>query len=92
TTRQQSGGDHHQAEQIGKIVANVAVRLPFRALCLQQVIAVRRMLARRDFASMIFLGVREENISEAHAWLTVGETVVSGGENLSAFRVLSAFR
>lgn len=81
-----------EAAEIGKVVANTAARLPFRAMCLEQVIAVRRMLRRRDCAPVIFLGVREENITDAHAWLTVGRTVISGDGDLSAFRILTAFR
>lgn len=84
--------DQEMAAEIGKLVARVATYLPFRALCLQQVIAVRRMLRRRNCNAVIFLGVRAENINDAHAWLKVGQKVVSGDGDLARYSVLAAFR
>ncbi|MBY8976571.1 lasso peptide biosynthesis B2 protein [Rhodobacteraceae bacterium NNCM2] len=80
------------AEELGAIVRTVAAGVPFRALCLQQVIALRRMLTRRGCAPVIVLGVRPEDISDAHAWLKVGSTVVSGDGELERFSALAEFR
>ena len=58
----------------------VAPRVPFRAVCLQQAIAARAMLARRGVRSVMHLGVRHPVIDkmEAHAWLEAGEIRVTG--------------
>ncbi|MEM7177280.1 MAG: lasso peptide biosynthesis B2 protein [Pseudomonadota bacterium] len=80
------------AEEIGEIVRTVAGAMPFRALCLQQVIAARRMLSRRNCRSVVVLGVRPENIRDAHAWLRVGSKVVSGDGDLERFSVIAEFR
>jgi len=45
------------AAEIGRTVSSVARHLPFRALCLQQAIAVRRMLRRRGITAEVRLGV-----------------------------------
>lgn len=83
------------AREIGKIVATVAHGLPFRALCLQQVIATQRMLARRGCRSTIKLGVRRDETAPAqigaHAWLLVGGQVVNGEGDLDQFSVIGTF-
>ncbi|MEM9060251.1 MAG: lasso peptide biosynthesis B2 protein [Pseudomonadota bacterium] len=46
-----------RAAAIGHVVALTARMMPFRAVCLQQVLAVRRMLRRRHIPSTVVLGV-----------------------------------
>lgn len=92
TTGTPSPNDQRLAEEIGGLVRTVAAAMPFRALCLQQVIAARRMLIRRSCRSVVVLGVRPENIRDAHAWLKVGTKVVSGDGDLDRFSVIAEFR
>lgn len=88
-----------QAAEIGRVVAGVAQAMPFRALCLQQAIAVRRMLRRRGMRATVLLGVSRhlraaaEGRSEtgAHAWVTVGARVVNGDANLADYTVVARF-
>lgn len=87
------------AAAIGGVVAGVAAQVPFRALCLQQAIAVRRMLARRGVPARVFLGVSRDpanplaaaNGLAAHAWVEVGGRAVSGGGALEQYAVLARF-
>ena len=85
------------ASEIGHMVRRVAVGLPIRAMCLQQAIAVRRMLSRRGIPAQVFLGIarnraaRATKGSAAHAWVTVGSEVVSGREGLEDFAVVARF-
>ena len=74
-------------------MATVATALPFRARCLQQVIATRRMLTRRGCPATIVLGVSREAGGElgAHAWLRVGGQIVSGDGPLHRFSVIGTF-
>ena len=86
-----------QASEIGRVVASVAARLPFRAACLQQAIAVRRMLRRRDISAMVYLGIardrgeRAQASQAAHAWVTVGTRVVSGDGVIEKFAIVARF-
>ena len=83
-----------EARLIGDQIAHVAAAMPFRADCLQQVIATRRMLMRRGHRGTAVLGVDADNLRDAHAWFRVGDTVVSGertGGDLSRFRIVAEF-
>lgn len=60
-------------------VGAVAPWMPFRAVCLQQAIAARAMLARRGIGSVLHLGVDTSTCKmSAHAWLDVGVLKVTG--------------
>jgi hypothetical protein len=87
------------AEEIGHVVEVVGRCLPFRTLCLQQAIAVRRMLARRGIPAMVYLGVARDRTDRAqadqgraaHAWVRVGSRVVSGDGVLEKFAIVARF-
>ena len=81
------------AREVGRIVRKVALRLPFRTLCLPRAIATQWMLRRRGIRSRLVFGVRRDATRAAafvyHAWVSVGgETVIGGRES----RRYSAFR
>lgn len=86
-----------EAAEIGRVVASVGGRLPFRAECLQQAIAVRRMLRRREISATVYLGIardrgdRAEARQAAHAWVKVGTRVVSGDGMLEKFAIVARF-
>lgn len=91
--------DAEWAEEIGRVVERVARSAPFRALCLQQAIAVRRMLARRGLRATVLLGVSRmaadraepRNGIAAHAWVKVGARVINGDSNLANYTVVARF-
>jgi hypothetical protein len=82
------------ASRVGYVVEQTARVMPFRCVCLQQVLAARRMLRRRHLPATVYLGVLPEempspmartSISEerlpgtaAHAWITSGDKVING--------------
>jgi len=88
-----------EAEEIGRVVEIVGRCLPFRALCLEQAIAVRRMLTRRGIPAVIYLGIARDQADRAradleqaaHAWLAVGSQVVSGDGELEKYAVVARF-
>ena len=92
-------GTEAVAEEIGHVVAVVARCMPFRARCLQQAIAVRRMLERRGIPATVHLGVARDAADRAraaegraaHAWVTVGSRVVSGEAGLESYAVVARF-
>lgn len=93
------GAATERAAEIGHMVEVVARRMPFRAACLQQAIAVKRMLSRRGLEATVLFGVSREAADRAtpaagaaaHAWVKVGATVVNGDANLAKFTVVARF-
>jgi hypothetical protein len=92
-------GDAERAAEIGRMVENVARAMPFRALCLQQAIAVRRMLRRRGVPATVMLGVSRNAADRAeprkgaaaHAWVAVGGRVINGDADLDRYTVVARF-
>jgi hypothetical protein len=88
-----------EAAEIGHLVEVVGACLPFRALCLEQAIAVRRMLTRRGIPAMVYLGIARDRADRAqaelgraaHAWVEVGSRVVSGEGVLEKYAVVARF-
>lgn len=63
-------------------IPRVAARVPWRADCLVQALAAQRWLERRGIGSALSIGV-SNNAAEgflAHAWLKVGDELVTGGD------------
>ena len=78
--------------KVGWIVRKVARRLPFRARCLPQAMAVQWMLRRRAIRSRLVFGARRgtapKTTLEFHAWLIAGGECVIGGQEVETFTVL----
>ena len=84
--------DQALAAEIGAVVAAVAAAAPFRALCLEQALAVRRMLVRRGVPAVLHIGMAQESGGrDAHAWVTAGDRVVSGHADLGRFTVIARY-
>ena len=83
-----------RAARIGYVVAQTARLMPFRCVCLQQVLAVREMLKRRHIPATVYLGVLPDEMvstgvadrhkqqsstgAVAHAWIKSGDRVING--------------
>ena len=69
-------------ERVAYVVPRVAARLPWRADCLIQARAAEHWLATAGIASELHFGVAKikQPTFEAHAWLTVGDRIVTGGD------------
>lgn len=79
------------ALRVGFAIPRVAARLPWRADCLVQAMAAQRWLGRLGVESRLHVGVRKPGGQlEAHAWLTSGDTVVTGGD-ASSYAPLDQF-
>jgi len=87
------------ASEIGHMVEAVARAMPFRALCLQQAVAARRMLRRRGLRATVSLGVNLDPAGRAtpgqgtaaHAWVEVGSQVINGDGDLENYAVVARF-
>ena len=69
------------AETIAFVIPRVAARVPWRADCLIQAIAAQHWLAQEGLAARIVVGVDREGEGQllAHAWLKLGERIITGG-------------
>jgi len=68
-------------ERVAYAVPIMGLRVPWRSDCVVQALAARRWLARGKIASSICIGVRkDEHGFQAHAWLRVGDRIVTGGD------------
>lgn len=76
---------------MGRAVERVARVLPWQPACLPQAIATKAMLRWRGIRSESHLGIVREGTVGAHAWTTVGGTVVQGGP-VSHVTELALFR
>ena len=74
-------------------IETAARLVPVRAKCIEQGIALQRMLRKRGVEARLHYGARtspNKNV-EAHVWVTVDSTAVLGGEEAAAFVELAAY-
>jgi hypothetical protein len=80
---------HADAERIKERVSRIASRLPILGDCLPQSIGAAAMLRVRGVRSTLHFGVLPGQTTarplSAHAWLTVGDVVVTGEGLMSGF-------
>lgn len=87
TARQQA-----LVERVAYAVPIMGLRVPWRSDCVVQALAARRWLGRGGVAAEICIGVRNDAAGfQAHAWLKVGERIVTGGD-VSAYAELPRSR
>ena len=76
--------DHERAlvERVACVIPRVAARVPWKSDCLVQALAAQRWLRSARIKSTLSIGIRlqPEERFEAHAWLSVGSMLVTGGE------------
>jgi hypothetical protein len=70
-----------------------ARRVPWRAVCFQQGLALHWMLGRRGIASVLHYGVAREaeGVLKAHVWVSVAGRPVIGGEEAAGFACVATF-
>jgi hypothetical protein len=82
-------------EKIGWAIRAAAARTPWQSACLVQALSGMVMLIRRGIDATLYLGVaKHENNTEtlsAHAWLSCGNTVLTGDGGLERYSTLSSF-
>lgn len=81
------------ARQVSWAVSTASRHTPWQSRCLAQAIAAKMMLRRRGLASTLYLGLKKagEKSLDAHAWLRYGDIILTGGESLDMFTVISTF-
>lgn len=81
------------ARAIGWAVTATASVVPFKAVCLQQAVAARTMLARRGVASVLHYGAGRDDKGGlvAHAWLDAAGIKVTGYPIAAGIAEIGAF-
>jgi hypothetical protein len=87
-----------RAAGFGRLTATVARAVPWRAMCLEQALAVAILLRAARLPARACLGLRREDdgvptsLLQAHAWVEVGTTVVAGGPNHVDYTTVAVFQ
>ncbi|MCH6257732.1 lasso peptide biosynthesis B2 protein [Puniceicoccaceae bacterium K14] len=80
------------ARRLGRICSLVARYTPWESKCLVQAVAVAVGLRFYGIPGIVYLGVvNSDGPLKAHAWVKVGDLVVSGREGHRAFTVIAAY-
>lgn len=92
----ESGGGDERAtresgDRVGWAVTGVAKVLPWKPVCLPQAVAAQWMLRRRGVPSTLYMGIDPRGGYDAHAWVSVGDHIVTGGPSTERFAVVSTF-
>ena len=87
---EEHGGSEPDADlldRVGFAVSAAAANVPWRSDCFPQTIAARSLLKGYGLASTVHLGVDRVGANDllGHAWLTCGNTVVTGGADLDRY-------
>jgi hypothetical protein len=79
--------------RVRRAVTTGARNVPWNAVCLPQAMAAKVMLARRGCGSSLHLGADFDGhcTLTAHAWLTVGDTIVLGAGGIRGKAPLARF-
>jgi hypothetical protein len=79
------------AKKVAIVINGLSIRTPWSSTCLVKVLAAHKMLNKRRIPHALHFGVNI-NLSKgfnAHAWLSVADEVIIGGENLNSFKEIS---
>lgn len=84
-----------QAWRIGRLTAMATKYTPWASTCLVQALVATWLLAYYHIPYVLHFGVarstQQENALIAHAWLHVGQWVITGREGHKAFTVVATF-
>ncbi len=78
-------------ESIATVVNGLAARTPWSSTCLVKVVAAHKMLSKKNIPHTLHIGVKKTPAGEikAHAWLSVANKIIIGGESAAEFREIS---
>src|SRR5688572_5751145 len=74
-------------------VEAAARKVPWRAMCIQQGLALQWMLRRRGIDARLYYGIAKDEIGElqAHVWVAAGGSVVIGGAEAPRFKCVAVY-
>lgn len=89
--RQRSAEEDTLIDNVLRALKSAASRVPFRAKCIEQGIALTWMLRRRGIDARLVYGARlgAKGNLDAHVWVTIGDQTILGGEGAAGFHQLA---
>ena len=80
-----------KGKTIAVVINGLSLRTPWSVTCLVKVLATHSMLKKRKIHHTLHFGVKKNTSHQlgAHAWLSVGEEIIIGDENLHYFIEIS---
>ncbi|CAN5325183.1 hypothetical protein BH09BAC6_BH09BAC6_33520 [soil metagenome] len=82
------------AKHVRQLVLAVCRHTPWQSECLVQAVVCKRLLNKRGIHTTLYLGVASEDNKtklKAHAWLTLGETILTGARGHKQFKVVNFY-
>jgi hypothetical protein len=85
--------ERKSVQRVSWALGVIRLRLPGGRKCLAQAIAGKMMLYFRSVQSTLYLGIATDDDEKllAHAWLRVGDVIVTGAEGKERFTMVGAF-
>lgn len=80
-------------ERVAWALRTVERNLPRGCTCLELALAGKAILKRRRLASTLYLGLDKDaqHQLKAHAWLRVGNVIITGGNEVNLYAVVATF-
>ena len=74
-------------------VETAARNVPWRAMCIQEGLALQWMLRRRGVDARLHYGIAKDEVGElqAHVWVAAGGSVVIGGAEAPRFKCVAIY-
>lgn len=84
-----------RAGRIGRIIRSAAAYTPWHSNCLAQALVARLLLVGYSVPHVLFFGLSHGGAKmgrlEAHAWVMVGATAITGGDSFARYVVVGVF-
>lgn len=77
--------------QLAYHIHHAVQQIPWKAVCLDKGYGAVLLLRRRKIPFVFHFGVSTSHGFEAHAWVSVGNVIVTGGEEVHRFKELTRF-
>ncbi len=83
-----------EIKKIRNIVLSICDNTPWESKCLVQAISCKRMLKNIGVETTVYLGVCKDPDGKgmkAHAWLRLGETILTGASGHEKFKIVNFY-
>ena len=83
-----------EVKRIRNIVLSICDNTPWESKCLVQAISCKQMLKKIGVETTVYLGVCKDldgKGMKAHAWLKLGETILTGASGHKQFKVVNFY-
>ena len=83
----------HTALALSQTVNALARRVPWPSACMDRALALHRLMEKRGLPHTLYMGVKKNDKQklEAHAWVTAGGKVLTGGPEHRSFRPVAVY-